>query len=70
MKLPEKLNVKVKTNKPLTRLYYQDGYVLEVAAPPMKGEANKEIIKYFKKNYKKDIKIKGLTSNKKTIIFL
>lgn len=41
---------------------------IRVKAPPEKGRANKELIKFFKKRYSMDIKIvKGLSSRSKII---
>ncbi len=67
MNLPSKFRLKVKTNKSVTKFFYDDGYVMEVTSKPIKGLANKEIIDYFKKNFNKNIQIKGLTSNNKII---
>ena len=64
--------LEVKTNANNTKLKEfnnsKKSYLMEVAAPPQDNKANLEIIKYFKKNLKKDIRIlSGLTSKKKLI---
>ncbi|UXM84424.1 DUF167 domain-containing protein [Methanococcus aeolicus] len=41
---------------------------IKIKAPPIDGKANKEIAKFFKKTFGKDITIvSGLTSSQKTI---
>ena len=43
--------------------------IIKIKAQPTEGKANKEIIKFLKKTFKKDIKIvSGLTSSQKTIL--
>ncbi|MFA6089002.1 MAG: DUF167 domain-containing protein [Candidatus Woesearchaeota archaeon] len=67
--------ISVKTNAKETRIVSFDSskniYKMDVCAPPVEGEANKEIIKFLKKNYKLIVEIKsGLTSHKKLIRIL
>jgi len=62
----------VKTNTPKTELLQYNkekkAYLMNVKALPLKGLANKEIIKFFKKQYKKDVRIiKGKTSKTKVL---
>ena len=65
----------VKTNMPKTELLNFDSqksaYLMNVHALPEKGKANIEIIKFFKKEFKKDIKIiSGITSKQKVVRIL
>ena len=49
----------------------KEAYRMNVHAQPEKGKANLEIVKYFKKRYKKDVKIiSGKTSKQKLIKIL
>ena len=46
----------------------KNAYLVSVKSEPEKGKANLEVVKLFKKEFKKDIKIiKGLTSKKKSL---
>jgi uncharacterized protein (TIGR00251 family) len=64
-----KLKIQVKPNSPKNEIKIDKGIVkVSVKAPPEKGKANKEVIKFFSKLLKKDIKIiAGLTSRQKLI---
>ncbi|MBW2996398.1 DUF167 domain-containing protein [Candidatus Woesearchaeota archaeon] len=64
-----KLKITVKPNSPKNQIKIEDNKVkLYIKAPPEKGKANKEVIKFFSKLLKKDIKIiAGLTSRQKLI---
>ncbi|WP_292460333.1 DUF167 domain-containing protein [Methanothermococcus sp.] len=43
--------------------------IIKIKAQPIEGKANKEIIKFLKKIFKKDVEIvSGLTSSQKTIL--
>lgn len=69
------IKIIVKTNMPKTGIICFDedkgAYRMNVHAKPEKGEANKEILKFFKKEFKKDIKIiSGKTSKQKLIRLL
>ncbi|MCF7866275.1 DUF167 domain-containing protein [Candidatus Woesearchaeota archaeon] len=64
--------IDVKTNGNKTELKEfnksKQAYLMDVSAPPQDNKANIEIIKYFSKNLKKDIRImSGATSKKKLI---
>jgi len=66
------INIIVKANMPKTRITGEkdDVFRLEVKAPAENNKANIEIIKFFSRLTKKDVKIvKGLTSKKKTLRF-
>ena len=67
-----KLKIIVKPNSPKNQItgYNESRQALKVniKAPPEKGKANKEIIKFFTKILKKKIKItKGLKSKQKIL---
>jgi len=69
-----KLNISVKANAPKTKITNYDNtkklVKLDVHAPPEKGKANAEIIKFFTKLTKKKASIiSGKTSKKKTLKF-
>lgn len=67
-----KLVVKVKPNSPKTKIISigPDCIKMEVKAPPENNKANIEIIKFFSKLSKKNVKILfGLTSKTKTVSF-
>ncbi|MFC1734186.1 DUF167 family protein [candidate division KSB1 bacterium] len=62
----------VKTNSPLTKVTAVDevrnALRVDVAAPPDKGKANRELIKFFSKLLKKKVKIvHGLKSKEKIL---
>ena len=66
------LKIRVKPSSPKTEIREydknKDSWKINVSAIPEKNKANIAIIKFFKKKYKKDIKIiSGLTSRDKTI---
>ena len=43
--------------------------IIKIKAQPIEGKANKEIIKFLKKIFKKDVEIvSGLTSSQKTVL--
>jgi hypothetical protein len=69
---PFKLIVKV--NSPRTEFLGYDtqkgAYIMNVHAAPEKGKANKEIIKFFKKEFKKNIKIVSGKASKIKLIRL
>ena len=66
------ITIIVRPNSHRTEIIEHDkgllAYRINIKAPPEKGEANKEIIKFFTKLLKKDIKIiSGLKSKKKVL---
>ena len=68
----ETIDIIVKPNSPKTEIRVFDSekgaYSIDVKAHPEKGEANKEIVKYFTKLLKKDVKIiSGLKSRRKIL---
>lgn len=54
-----RLQVKVKPNAGKTEILSQEGnsMVISVAAPPEKGKANLELIKFLSRKLKKQVKI-------------
>lgn len=60
----------VKTNMPKTRITNIEGnsIKLDVHAIPEKGKANLEIIKFFKKEFKKNIEIISGHNSKKKLV--
>ena len=67
--------ISVKPNAKKTQVVYFDEskniYKMDVAEQAEEGKANKEIIKFFRKEYKWDVEIKsGQTSHKKLIRIL
>ena len=65
----------VKSNMPKTEIigfdHEKNVYKMNVHGQPEKGKANLEIIKFFKKEYKKNIKIiSGFTSREKMLKIL
>ncbi len=47
----------------------KDAYPLDISAPPEKGKANIEIVKFLTRHFKKKVRIKsGLTSRRKVIV--
>lgn len=70
---PGMLKIRVKTGAPRTEILGLEGDILRISvkARPEKGKANAEIIKFFKKKFKKDVEIvKGLKSRDKLIKIL
>lgn len=66
----EIIQVKVKPNQPKTRIIKEENNVLyiDIKAKPEDNKANIELIKFFKKELNKDIKIiKGLTNKNKVL---
>lgn len=68
----DSINIIVRPNSPKTEIKKFDAehqaYRVNIKAAPEKGEANKEIIKYFTKLLKKDVKIiSGLKSRRKVL---
>ncbi len=69
----KRIEIVVKTNMPKTKIISEkDGILkIDVKALPEHGKANLEIVKFFSKLSKKEVKIvKGLTSKKKVLRFL
>jgi len=68
----ESINIIVRPNSPKTEIKEFDSgkqaYRVNIKAVPEKGKANKDVIKYFTKLLKKDVKIvSGLKSRKKVL---
>lgn len=66
----EVIRVKVRTNCPKTEIIENEGnfYKVNVRAAPEKGEANLEIVKFFSKLFKKEVRIvKGFKSKEKVL---
>lgn len=66
------MEIIVKPNKNKTEIIKEtpSQIILNVKAAPEKGKANKEIIKFLSKHFKKRVKIiKGLKSKRKKITF-
>lgn len=64
------LQIIVKPNAKKTEILEQnkDEYKIAVAAPAKKGLANKELIKFLKKKFSKEVEIiKGKTNRRKII---
>lgn len=63
------LKIKVKTNQPRTEVIEKgEVWKVNVKAKPEDGKANLEIIKFFSKMFKKNIKIiRGLKSKNKIL---
>ncbi|MGM5485394.1 MAG: DUF167 domain-containing protein [Nanobdellota archaeon] len=75
MEVPEEFDVLVKTNAKKTKLNEYDddrkAYRMDVKAPPEKGKANREIIRFIGKEMKKEARImKGQKSKRKSIRLL
>jgi len=71
----KRVTVIVKVNSPKSEIIEYDPVKgtlkLNIHAVPEKGKANLEIVKFFKKNLKKDVKIvSGFKSKEKVIEFL
>ncbi len=61
-----RLEVKVKTNAPKTRVISFDPLCIAVAAPPEQNKANITLIKYLEKTLKQPVRIvTGATSKRK-----
>ena len=67
----KKLNILVKTNAKKEEIKFDENfnaYRVSVKAKAIEGEANKAIIKFLNKHFKKKVRIvSGLKSNKKVI---
>ncbi len=62
------LEIKVNPNKSKTKIISSEPFVMDVNAVPENNKANIEIIKFFKKKFKLNIKIKkGISSRKKLV---
>jgi hypothetical protein len=68
-KLKTGLNIKVKARSNETKLVQEsNNFTMYVKSPPVDGKANREIIKFFSKKFKFQIKIiRGKTSSKKVL---
>lgn len=66
------LKIRVKTNQPKDEIIEKDdGYIVSVKERPEKGKANLAVIKLFKKELKKNIRIvSGFKSREKLIEFV
>ena len=64
-----KIKIKVRVNQPKTEVIEKgDIWKVNVKAKPEKNEANRELIKFFSKLFKKKVRIvKGLKSKEKTL---
>ena len=70
---PGILKIRVRTGAPKTQVIGWEEDVLRIAvkAQPEKGKANMEIVKFFKKEFNREVKIvKGLKSRDKLISIL
>jgi uncharacterized protein (TIGR00251 family) len=72
MQFPKTFTIIVKPNMPKTEFLGFDkeknAYRMSIHAPPEKGKANMEVIKFFKKEFKLNISIiSGLASKEKLI---
>jgi len=67
-----RVRIIVKTNSKSTEIIWDENkkiFLMDVKAKPVKGEANKEIIRYLNKTWKKKVKIiSGFTSRTKTLL--
>lgn len=66
----ETIKVKVKTKRPKTEIkkIENDIYYINLKSAPEKGKANKELINFLSKHFKKRVQIiKGLKSKEKII---
>ncbi len=67
------LKIIVKPNSPKTEIIGYDekrkALRVSIKAPAEKNKANLEIIKYFSKILKRQVKIKGLSSKEKLLVF-
>ncbi len=64
-----KIKIKVKPNsKEQSIEKKEDFYIVRLKSSPENNKANLELIKFLKKHFKKDVKIKsGFTSRKKIV---
>ena len=72
---PQSFFILVKTRSPRTELLEfdagQNAYRMNVHAPPEEGKANREIIRFFRKEHKLDVEIvSGFTSRRKLLKIL
>lgn len=65
-----RLQVIVKPNARESRVLKQDGncWTVAIAAPPEKGRANRELIKFFSRKLKKRVKIVSGFENRSKIL--
>lgn len=64
------LQITVKLNAPETKILEQNGQELKIAlnAKPIEGEANRELIRFLKKEFNCEVEIiRGLKSKKKIV---
>jgi len=64
------IKVKIKPNaaKSEVKQISKNSIRINIAAPPEKNKANQELIKFFKKHFKLNVRIKsGATSREKTL---
>lgn len=63
------IKVHVKTNAPESKIISRgDVWKIAIAAPPTEGRANKELVRFLRKELNCDVEIvRGFTSNKKLI---
>ncbi|MHA1940876.1 MAG: DUF167 domain-containing protein [Candidatus Hodarchaeales archaeon] len=64
------VSVNVKTGQPNNQIYLEgEKIIIRIKSPPVKGKANKSIVKMAKKIFKRDvIIISGFKSTKKTLL--
>ncbi len=70
IKMEKILQITVKPNAPETKILEQKGQELRIAlnARPVEGEANKELLRFLKKQFGCEVEIiKGLKSRKKIV---
>jgi uncharacterized protein (TIGR00251 family) len=69
----DELLLSIRTNASKTRILSYDSdkdlFFMDVSEKPENNKANHEIIRFFKKHFGADIKILGLKSKRKRIIF-
>jgi len=66
-----RIKIKVKTNQPKSEVIEKEGYYeVFIKEKPEKGKANLEILKLFKRKFKKNVKIVSGFKNKEKIIEL
>ncbi len=64
-----RIKIKVKTNQPKSKIIKkEDSYEVHIKERPEKGKANLEIIKLFKKELKKDVRIVSGFKSKEKIL--
>ena len=66
------LKIRVKTNQAINKIIEKDGhYIVSVKENPEKGRANLAVVKLFKRELKKNIRIiSGFKSKEKLIEFI